>query len=84
MLKHIGVVFTACCLGAAGLANAQAPDCMETEAALQFWRPVFANALAPLLAPYMLVEPLIQCLNSPIAELTEPLREKLKELVAPL
>lgn len=53
----------------ASVANAQAPQCMDTAVALEYWRPIAAAADG--VDANALAAPLLQCLNSPNAELRD-------------
>ena len=58
-----------CSLGLAGIASAQAPDCLDEPAALDYWRPIAAAANS--VDANTLAEPLLQCLKSPNHELRD-------------
>lgn len=58
-----------CSLGLASIAIAQAPDCLDEPAALDYWRPIAAAAESA--DANALAEPLLQCLKSPNPELRD-------------
>lgn len=70
MFTKLGrAVTTAWALGLASTVSAQAPDCLDTAAALEFWRPIAATAGSA--DAEALAQPLLQCLNSPNSELRD-------------
>jgi hypothetical protein len=63
------IVLTLCMLPA--LATAYAPDCRDTDAALDYWRPVREQAASENLPANELAPQLVSCLGSPDPELRD-------------